>query len=84
MFAKPSETRLVVLGPPGAEIYIDDERQGSIGSSGRVILKSVSTGQHLLRVTRYGYQDDERLIDIRSAGGEQIFQTFSRPPISLP
>ncbi|PWT90736.1 MAG: hypothetical protein C5B55_09265 [Blastocatellia bacterium] len=80
--AKTAETRLIILGPSGSEIYIDDERQGSIGSSGRVILKSITTGKHLLRVTQFGHQDDERVIEVKSGTGEQIFQTFLKPPIT--
>jgi serine/threonine protein kinase len=77
-FGGSAESRLVILGPAGAEIYIDDERHGSIGSSGRVILKSIATGQHVLRVTRLGYGDDERLIEITDGAAEQVIQTQLR------
>src|SRR5262249_8392445 len=35
------ESRLVVMAPSGAEVYVDDERHGSIGRSGRIILSSI-------------------------------------------
>src|ERR1051325_11577677 len=38
------ETRVVVMAPAGAEVYVDDERHGSIGRSGRLILTSIPPG----------------------------------------
>jgi eukaryotic-like serine/threonine-protein kinase len=69
-----TDSRLVVMAATGAEVYIDDERQGSVGRSGRVILNSIPPGQHVLRVARAGELDDERVIEIRSDGIEQIIQ----------
>ena len=43
---------LVVLAPMSAEVYVDDERKGSIGSSGRVVLTDMPAGQHILRVSK--------------------------------
>jgi len=77
-----AESRLVIMGPTGAEIFIDDERNGSIGSSGRVILKSIPPGQHILRLTRAGQKDDERVIEIDAEAPEQIIQAkFRAAPI---
>jgi serine/threonine protein kinase len=69
-----AEARLVIMAPSGAEVYIDDERKGSVGKSGRVILNSIPPGQHVLRVSRTGEVDDERVIEIRPDGIEQIIQ----------
>ncbi|HEX8399219.1 MAG TPA: serine/threonine-protein kinase [Pyrinomonadaceae bacterium] len=66
--------RLVILAPIGAEVYVDDERKGSIGSSGRMILASVPPGRHVLRVARRGERDDERVIEIREDSAEQVIQ----------
>ena len=80
-----SESRLVVMAPQGAEVYVDDERQGSIGRSGRVILNSIPPGKHILRVARTGEVDDERVIEIRPDGNEQIIQAqFKSAPTSEP
>ena len=73
-----SESRLVVMAPTGSEVYVDDERHGSVGRSGRVILNSLPPGQHLLRVSRSGEVDDERVIEIRPDGIEQIIQAQFR------
>lgn len=67
-------SRLVIMAPVGAEVYIDDERKGSVGSSGRVILSSVPAGQHVLRVSKLGEKDDERVIEIREGANEQVIQ----------
>jgi serine/threonine protein kinase len=77
------ESRLVIMAPTGAEVYVDDERHGSIGRSGRVILKSIPPGQHVLRVAHAGDQDDERVIEIRADADEQIIQAqFKSAPSS--
>jgi serine/threonine protein kinase len=80
-----TESRLVVMAPQGSEVYVDDERHGSIGRSGRAILNSIPPGQHLLRVARSGEVDDERVIEIRPDGIEQIIQAqFKSAPTSAP
>src|SRR5205085_1657831 len=68
------ETRVVVMAPAGAEVYVDDERHGSVGRSGRLILTSIPPGQHVLRVAHESDDDDERVIEIRSDAEEQIIQ----------
>ena len=70
--------KLVILAPPNAEVYLDDERKGSVGSSGRVVLNGIPAGQHILRVSRTGEKDDERVIEIREGTGEQVIQAQLR------
>ncbi len=74
-----SSSRLVVMAPIGAEVYINDERKGSIGSSGRLILSTVPAGQHILRVSKPGEKDDERVIELREEGEEQVIQAQLKP-----
>lgn len=76
------DSRVVVMAPVGSEVYVDDERHGSVGRSGRVILKSIAPGQHVLRVSRAGDTDDERVIEIRPDSSEQIIQAVLRPHMS--
>ncbi|HXI22800.1 MAG TPA: protein kinase [Pyrinomonadaceae bacterium] len=77
------ESRVVIMAPTGAEVYVDDERYGSIGRSGRVILKSIPPGQHVLRVAHGGDEDDERIIEVRPDADEQIIQAqFKSAPSS--
>jgi tRNA A-37 threonylcarbamoyl transferase component Bud32 len=64
--------RVVIMAPAGSEVYVDDERQGSVGRSGRVVLTTIPPGQHVLRVARLGEPDDERVIEIRPDSAEQI------------
>ncbi len=78
-----AESRLVIMAPPGSEVYVDDERVGSVGRSGRVILTSVAPGRHVMRVARAGERDDEREIEVRPDGAEQIIQAqFKSAPSS--
>ena len=76
---KTGSSRLVILAPIGAEVYIDDERKGSVGSSGRLILSTVPAGQHILRVSKPGEKDDERVIELREEGEEQVIQAQLKP-----
>jgi serine/threonine protein kinase len=72
---RPSaDSPLVVMAPQGSEVYVDDERHGSVGRSGRVVLRAIVPGQHVLRVSRAGEVDDERVIEVRADGIEQIIQ----------
>jgi serine/threonine protein kinase len=71
---KRGDSRVVIMAPAGAEVYVDDERYGSVGRSGRVILTSLAPGQHVLRVSKSGESDDERVIEIRSDMAEQIIE----------
>ena len=77
------DSRVVIMAPTGAEVYVDDERQGSVGRSGRVILTSIAGGRHVLRVAKSGEIDDERVIEVRPDGAEQIIQAqFKTQPSS--
>jgi serine/threonine-protein kinase len=77
------ESRLMIMAPTGAEVYVDDERHGSVGRSGRVILKSIPPGKHVLRVAHPGDKDDERVIEIRDDAEEQVIQAqFKSAPSS--
>jgi serine/threonine protein kinase len=68
------ESRVIVMAPSGAEVYIDDLRQGSVGRSGRVILDSVQPGRHTLRVSHDVEGEDERMIEVTPDSSEQIIQ----------
>ncbi|MGH9821437.1 MAG: protein kinase domain-containing protein, partial [Pyrinomonadaceae bacterium] len=75
---KAGVSRLVILAPVGAEVYVDDERKGSVGRSGRVVLTDTPVGQHILRVSNAGEKDDERVIEIQAGGNEQVIQAQLR------
>src|SRR5215211_2858290 len=76
------DSRLVIMAPSGSEVYVDDERYGSVGRSGRVILTSLAPGKHVLRVAKSGEPDDERVIEIRSDIAEQIIEAQLKIGIS--
>ncbi len=71
-------SRLVVMAPNGSEVYVNDERKASVGSSGRVVLTDIPVGQHILRVSKAGERDDERVIEIQVGGNEQVIQAQLR------
>ncbi|MDQ2747289.1 MAG: protein kinase [Acidobacteriota bacterium] len=72
-------SRLVILAPVNAEVYVNDERKGSVGSSGKLILTTVPAGRHVLRVSKIGEKDDERVIEIREGTNEQVIQAQLKP-----
>ena len=72
-------SRLVILAPVNAEVYVNDERKGSVGSSGKLILTTIPTGRHVLRVSKPGEKDDERVIEIREGANEQVIQAQLKP-----
>ena len=72
--ANSGKSRLIILAPVKSEVYIDDERRGSIGSSGRIVLSGVPAGRHVLRVSNTGGKDDERVIEITDEASEQVIQ----------
>ncbi len=72
-------SRLVILAPANAEVYVNDERKGSVGSSGKIILTTIPAGRHVLRVSKIGEKDDERVIEIREGVGEQVIQAQLKP-----
>lgn len=76
---KTGGARLVILAPIGAEVYVNDERKGSIGSSGKLVLSTIPAGQHILRVSKTGEKDDERVIELREGGQEQVIQAQLKP-----
>jgi serine/threonine protein kinase len=75
-------SRLIVMAPANAEVYVNDERKASVGSSGRVVLTDIPAGQHILRVSKAGELDDERLIEIREGAQEQVIQAQLKKPHS--
>jgi serine/threonine protein kinase len=76
------DSRVVVMAPVGAEVYVDDERYGTVGRSGRLVLTTIAPGRHVLRVARTGDMDDERVIEIRPDSSEQIIQAQLRAAAS--
>jgi serine/threonine protein kinase len=72
-------SRLIILAPVNAEVYVNDERKGSVGSSGRLVLSTVPAGQHVLRVSKPGEKDDERVIEVREDADEQVIQAQLKP-----
>jgi formylglycine-generating enzyme required for sulfatase activity len=72
-------SRLVILAPVDSEIFLDDERQGSTGRSGRLIISSPKAGKHTLRFAKRGYPDDEQIVDIKDGVDEQVVQAHFQP-----
>ncbi len=55
--ALPSSSSLIVTTEPNATIWIDDVRRGVTDASGRLELKKISAGRHVLRVRAAGFRE---------------------------
>jgi hypothetical protein len=48
---------VVITSMPGATVYMDSNSQGKIGSGGTLTLPSVTSGNHIIKVSQAGYND---------------------------
>ncbi|MDD5023883.1 MAG: PEGA domain-containing protein [Methanoregula sp.] len=48
---------VVITSMPGATVYMDSNSQGKIGSGGTLTLPSVTSGNHIFKVSQAGYND---------------------------
>jgi hypothetical protein len=58
---------LIETSPPGAEVYIDEERAGKTSPEGRLKVSNLPPGQHRLRASLEGHQDYSRNVDLSAA-----------------
>jgi hypothetical protein len=59
---------MIETTPPGAEVYIDEERAGKTSPEGKLKVSTLSAGSHSVRVSSSGYDDFSRSVDL--AGGQ--------------
>jgi hypothetical protein len=64
--APPPPVLMIETTPPGAEVYIDEERAGKTGPEGKLKISTLASGEHRLRVSLSGYQDYARSLDLPS------------------
>jgi len=80
---KAHTAKLVVLAPKGAQVYLDNEHRGLVGDSEKLILGNVPTGSHVLKISKQGSKDDERVIEVRGDVTEQVIQAHLRDESSV-
>ena len=54
----------VAVTPGGAQVYLDDEPKGIASEEGRLVLRGLSAGNHLVRISLPGYRDFSRTVTI--------------------
>jgi WD40 repeat protein len=59
-----TKTSLIVDGPPGTQIFVDDQASSNITTDGSARIPYLSPGQHHLRLALQGYQDYDELINV--------------------
>lgn len=55
---------LVETTPPGAEIYVDEERAGKTSPEGKLKISTLGPGEHRVRVSAPGYDDLSRKVEM--------------------
>jgi hypothetical protein len=50
--------------PPGAEVYVDEERAGKTGPEGKLKITTLSPGEHRVRISAQGYDDLTRSVEL--------------------
>ena len=57
---------------PGANVFLDNTRRGSVDASGELLLAYVSPGSHELRVTAHGKKDFRQNVNVSSGQERRI------------
>jgi len=52
--------------PPGAEVYVDEERVGKTSPEGKLKVSTLGPGEHRLRVSAPGHDDLSRTVELTS------------------
>jgi hypothetical protein len=50
--------------PPGAEIYVDEERAGKTGPEGKLKITTLAPGEHRVRISAQGFEDLTRSVEL--------------------
>ena len=80
--APPPPVLMVETTPPGAEVYIDEERAGKTGPEGKLKISTLPAGEHRLRVSLAGYQDYARSLELPS--GQTTMVAVALEAVKLP
>lgn len=57
---------LIETTPPGAEVYVDEERAGKTSPEGKLKISTLGPGEHRVRVSAPGYDDLSRNVEMRA------------------
>ena len=68
---------VLITSMPGASVYMDSNFQGQIGAAGTLTLPSVSSGNHLFKVSAGGYNDWINTVYIQPNYQNQIVATLT-------
>jgi hypothetical protein len=60
-FAREASTILEIRDPPGATVYVDDDRKGVTP----LTLTGITPGRHTVRISLEGYQDWSKKVNVR-------------------
>jgi hypothetical protein len=82
--AAPAEAALVVYSdPPGASVYVDDERVGATdATTGRLLKTALAPGAHRIRLSLPGRVDFTQEAQLAAGGPTTIRATLSAPASS--
>ncbi len=74
---------MVETTPPGAEVYVDEERVGKTGPEGKLKISTLAAGNHRIRVSSSGYDDFARDMDLTAGQTTVVAVTLAavKPPV---
>ena len=75
---------VITSNPGGAQVYVDDEPNGTTSPEGRLKLTTLLPGQHQLRISSAGYRDYEASVDLILGQTATVLATLARNEVQLP
>ncbi len=85
--APPAPAVLVLeTKPPGAEVYVDEERAGKTSPEGKLKISNLSLGEHRVRVSAPGHEDFSKSVEL-TAGQTNVVAVAlaaAKPPAAEP
>ena len=72
--------------PPGAEVYVDEERVGKTGPEGKLKISTLAAGEHRVRVSAAGYEDFSRSVELTAGQTTVVAVTLAavKPIVTEP
>src|SRR5438132_4104401 len=82
--SRPVSSSITIVTEPNATIWIDEIRRGITDASGRLELKSISPGRHVLRVRATGFRETSSpLIGVRRNVIVKLVRTTDRAELTF-
>jgi hypothetical protein len=77
---------MLETSPPGAEVYIDEERAGKTSPEGKLKVSTLTPGEHRIRISAPGFDDLSRSVELVAGQTNTVAVALApqRPPAADP